>query len=106
MNAAARGGESLLKQVPSIYRKESSACGGAARAMRGNHSGFLSLFWWQVGRASPSRLTRVHECRRSRWGVTPQTSPIHIPEGEQRLRRSRTRDERKPFGFPLILFVV
>ena len=28
--------------------------------------------------------------------------PNLIPEGEQRLRRSRTRDEREPSGFPLI----
>src|SRR5438094_7531726 len=30
-------------------------------------------------------------------------NPNRIPEGEQALRRSRTADERKPFGFPLIL---
>src|SRR5205085_1133764 len=27
----------LVRQVPTVYRKESSACGEAARAMRGNH---------------------------------------------------------------------
>src|SRR5438876_2524899 len=32
------------------------------------------------------------------------TDPNHIPEGEQRLRRSRTRDERKPYGFPFVRY--
>src|SRR5439155_15773537 len=30
------------KTIRTVYRKESSACGEAARAMRGNHMGFLS----------------------------------------------------------------
>ena len=33
-----------FKKIRSLYRKESSACGEAARAMRGNHPGSLSYF--------------------------------------------------------------
>src|SRR5437773_3596210 len=41
-----------------VYRKESSACGEAARAMRGNHLGFLS-FGGQGGRVQLGRDTRL-----------------------------------------------
>src|SRR2546429_7492234 len=34
--------------------------------------------------------------------VATQKNPNRIPEWEQRLRRSRTRDEGKPSGFSLI----
>src|SRR5207248_10879585 len=54
---------------------------------------------WRPGYAWP-RLW-LHG-RRARIVEGFQSSPNLIPEGEQRLRRSRTRDEREPSGFPLI----
>src|SRR5438270_13817277 len=42
--SAKRRLEWLIRKVPTIYRKESSPCGAAARAMRGNHLGSLSYF--------------------------------------------------------------
>src|SRR6267378_5076747 len=40
--SAKRRYEQLFRKIPTVYRKESSACGEAARAMRGNHLGSLS----------------------------------------------------------------
>ena len=37
--SAKRRYEQLFRKIPTVYRKESSACGEAARAMRGNHLG-------------------------------------------------------------------
>src|SRR6184192_4293795 len=40
--ASRRRGWKATKTIQTVYRKESSACGEAARAMRGNHLGSLS----------------------------------------------------------------
>ncbi len=42
LTSANRCDEWLLREVPTVYRKESSPVGEADRAMRGNHLGSLS----------------------------------------------------------------
>jgi hypothetical protein len=49
----------------------------------------------------PAATMPIRSASRRMWNNI-QEKPNLIPEGEQRLRRSRTRDERGPYGFPLI----
>src|ERR1700682_5572938 len=69
----------------------------------GKPSGFslINLLAWQgrLGCTQPQRCCPVSMCC---LASESQSSPIDIPEWEQRLRRSRTRDEGKPSGFSLI----
>src|SRR5213595_2609031 len=74
--------------------------------MREDHRGFPSylsvypaLFWRP---ASPRPRLSMNVCK-SLLRVATQKNPNRIPEWEQRLRRSRTRDEGKPYGFSLML---
>src|SRR5205814_3155569 len=95
--------EWLLRKIRTVYRNGSSACGAAARAMRENHRGFPSYIYpalfWRPGSPRPRLCMNV--CK-SLLRVATQKNPNRIPEWEQRLRRSRTRDEGKPSGFSLI----
>src|SRR5438552_5777206 len=71
----------------------------------GDHRGFpsyLSVYpalFWRPGSPRPRLCMNV--CK-SLLRVATQKNPNRIPEWEQRLRRSRTRDEGKPSGFSLI----
>src|SRR6266545_1891570 len=53
---------------------------------------------WRPGSARPQLWPNAADTVGGRLSINPNL----IPEGEQRLRRSRTRDEREPSGFPLI----
>src|SRR5439155_20696447 len=87
------------RKIRTVYRNGSSACGAAARAMSENHRGFpsyLSVYpalFWRPGSPRPRLCMNV--CK-SLLRVATQKNPNRIPEWEQRLRRSRTRDEGKP----------
>src|SRR5260370_27833226 len=95
-----RGEESQLNKVTSAYRKESSACGGAARAMqsvnpillalarRGNHLGFLSSLLEVVLRELyPSRLrtSTRSECVRSVHGEPRTRVYVQLAVANQRV---------------------
>src|SRR5437667_12783447 len=73
----------------------------------GDHRGFpsyLSVYpalFWRPGSPRPRLCMNV--CK-SLLRVATQKNPNRIPEWEQRLRRSRTRDEGRPSGFSLISF--
>src|SRR5438552_17033407 len=70
--------------------------------MREDHRGFpsyLSVYpalFWRPGSPRPRLCMNV--CK-SLLRVATQKNPNRLPEWEQRLRRSRTRDEGKPFGW-------
>src|SRR5438067_9035651 len=91
--SAKRRYEQLFRKIPTVYRKESIACGEAARAMRGNHLGspYKASPW------RPDLLRPQHanpEATQAFPRVTTQKNPNRIPEREQARRRSRPADER------------
>src|SRR5207245_8291964 len=88
----ARVATSLL---PKRFKRPTSACSWTPRPV------FLSHRRRFGGRLHAGRDFALTVSQASHR-LAAQTNPNRMPEGEQRLRRSRTRDERKPSGFPLI----
>src|SRR6266702_7092977 len=80
LTASRRRGWKATKTIRTVYRKESSACGEAARAMRGNHLGSLS-FGGQGGRVHLGRDTRrLTVSRRRGWKATKTIRTVYRKE--------------------------
>src|SRR2546428_1897392 len=78
--ASRRRGWKATKTIRTVYRKESSACGEAARAMRGNHLGFLS-FCGEGGRVHLGRDTRrLTASRRRGWKAAKTIRTVYRKE--------------------------
>src|SRR2546425_4786286 len=80
LTASRRRGWKATKTIRTVYRKESSACGEAARAMRGNHLGSLS-FCGEGGRVHLGRDTRrLTASRRRGWKAAKTIRTVYRKE--------------------------